>query len=76
VEAAPGYVSEDLRVPRSCWLTTSERIASWVAKPPALRTMWASPTRRPRASSTSIRASMQARIAIPVRGAAVSDERS
>ena len=39
---------------------TSERIASSVARPPALRMMWASPVRRPRTSSTVIRASMQA----------------
>ena len=47
-------------VPRSCWLITRERIASSVARPPALRMMWASPLRRPRTSSTVSRASMQA----------------
>ena len=54
----------------------SERIASSVAMPPALRMMWASPVRRPRASRTSSRASMQARMASRLSGAAVSSERS
>ena len=45
-------------------------------EPPAFRMMWASPTRSPSASSTSIRASMHVRIARPVSGAAVSADRS
>jgi hypothetical protein len=48
---------------------TIERIASSVASAPALRTMWASPVRRPNARSTFRRASMQARIASPDDGA-------
>jgi len=47
-------------VPRSCWLITSDRRASSVASPPALRMMCASPVRRPRTSSTVSRASMHA----------------
>ena len=42
---------------------TSERIASSVARPPALRMMWASPVLSPRTSSTGSGASMQVRIA-------------
>ena len=55
-------------VPSSCWLTISERMTSSVARPPALRMMWASPVRRPSASSTSSRASMQATMARPRTG--------
>ena len=63
-------------VPSSVWLTISERMTSSVARPPALRMMCASPVRRPSVSSTSSRASMQATIAMPRSGAAVSADRS
>ena len=52
-------------VPSNCWLTMSERMTSSVTRPPALRMMWASPVRKPSASSTSRRASMHATIASP-----------
>ena len=63
-------------VPSSCWLTIRERMTSSVASPPAFRMTWASPVRSPRAASTSTRASMQAMIARPRSGAAVSADRS
>ena len=47
-------------VPSSRWLIASERIASSVATPPALRMTWASPSSRPRIFAGSRRASMQA----------------
>src|SRR4029079_1911013 len=42
---------------------TSERIASSLARPPALRMTWASPSARPAYLAGSRRASMQVRIA-------------
>ena len=63
-------------VPSSVWLMISERMTSSVARPPALRMMWASPVRRPSVSSTSSLASMQATMAMPRSGAAVSADRS
>ena len=46
----------------------SERIASSVTRPPALRTMWASPRSRPSIAKRSRRASMQASTATLRRG--------
>src|ERR1700722_7965367 len=50
-------------VPRSLWEMTSDRMASSVARPPALRMTWASPSARPAYLAGSSRASMQVRIA-------------
>ena len=47
-------------VPRSRWLIASERSASAVTTPPALRITWASPSARPSTRYTSSRASMHA----------------
>ena len=65
-----------ISVPRSSMLTISERMTSSVTRPPALRMMCASPVRRPSASSTSRRASMQATMASLDSGARSSAERS
>src|SRR5262245_5116476 len=54
------WISTISSVPSSRWLMTSERIASSVTTPPALRMTWASPGSRPRARAGSRRASMQA----------------
>src|SRR6266446_1097130 len=51
------------RVPSSLVEITSERIASSVARPPALRITWASPSARPAYLAGSSRASMQVRMA-------------
>src|SRR5215831_5172040 len=51
------------RVPSSLVEITSERIASSVARPPALRITWASPSARPAYLAGSSRASIQVRIA-------------
>ncbi len=50
-------------VPSSLWEITSERMASSLARPPALRITWASPSLRPANLAGSSRASMQVRIA-------------
>ena len=47
-------------VPRSRWLMTSERMASSLATPPALRMTCASPSSRPSTLAGSSRASMHA----------------
>src|ERR1035441_8584784 len=47
---------------------TSERIASSLARPPALRITWASPSDRPAYFAGSRRASIQVRIAKPRAG--------
>src|SRR5215469_12299266 len=51
------------RVPSSLVEITSERIASSVARPPALRLTWASPSASPAYLAGSSRASMQVRMA-------------
>ena len=51
-------------VPSSRWEIASERIASSVTTPPALRITWASPSERPSAPYTLSRASMQATMAV------------
>jgi len=55
-------------VPSSLCEITSERIASSLARPPALRMTWASPSARPASLAGSIRASMQVRMAKPRAG--------
>ena len=50
-------------VPSSLCEITSERIASSLARPPALRITWASPSARPAYLAGSRRASMQVRMA-------------
>ncbi len=59
-------------VPSSRWETLSERIASSVARPPALRMMWASPRFRPSIGKRSILVSMQASTATLRRGRGLS----
>ena len=56
------------RVPSSRCEIASERIASSVTAPPALRITWASPSLRPRRPAGSSRASMQATMATPLAG--------
>src|SRR5215470_16546842 len=51
------------RVPRSLYEMTSDRMASSLARPPALRITWASPSARPAYWAGSSRASIQVRIA-------------
>src|SRR5215471_15066199 len=51
------------RVPRSLYEITSDLIASSLARPPALRITWASPSARPAYFAGSRRASIQVRIA-------------
>src|ERR1700747_2399670 len=51
------------RVPRSLYEITSDRMASSLARPPALRITGASPSARPAHLSGSRRASIQVRIA-------------
>src|ERR1700730_687097 len=51
------------RVPRSLYEITSDRIASSLARPPALRITWASPSAKPAYFAGSRRASIQVRIA-------------
>src|SRR6185295_3651564 len=55
-------------VPSSLYEITSERIASSLARPPALRITCASPSLRPAYLAGSSRASMQVRIAKPRAG--------
>src|SRR5215472_11458813 len=51
------------RVPTSLYEITSDLIASSLARPPALRITWASPSVRPAYFAGSRRASIQVRIA-------------
>src|SRR5512141_1504961 len=51
------------RVPSSLWEITSDRIASSLARPPALRMTCASPSARPAYFAGSSRASMHVKIA-------------
>src|SRR5664279_757038 len=55
-------------VPSSLYEMTSERIASSLARPPALRITWASPSARPAYLAGSSLASMQVRMAKPRAG--------
>src|SRR6516162_10450714 len=51
------------RVPRSLYEITNDRMASSLARPPAFRITWASPSARPAYFAGSRRASIQVRIA-------------
>src|ERR1700749_4790144 len=51
------------RVPRSLYEITNDLMASSLARPPALRITWASPSARPAYFAGSRRASIQVRIA-------------
>ena len=62
------WMTNHSRVPSSLYEMTSERIASSLARPPALRMTWASPSARPAYLAGSRRASMQVRIAKPRAG--------
>jgi hypothetical protein len=57
------WMTNHSRVPSSLWEITSERIASSLARPPAFRITWASPSARPANFAGSSRASMHVRIA-------------
>jgi hypothetical protein len=57
------WITNHSLVPRSLWEMTSERIASSLARPPALRITCASPSRKPANFAGSSRASMQVRMA-------------
>ncbi len=57
------WITSNSRVPSSQLLINSERIASSVTLPPALRITWASPISSPRNRAGSRRASMQVRTA-------------
>ena len=57
------WMTNHSAVPSSLYEMTSERIASSLARPPALRMTWASPSSRPAYLAGSRRASMQVRIA-------------
>jgi len=60
------------RVPSSLCEITSDRMASSLARPPALRMTWASPSAKPANLAGSSRASMQVRIANRRAGGSVS----
>ncbi len=62
------WISTISVVPRSRWLIASERIASSVTAPPALRITCASPSLRPSIAYTLSRASMQASTAMCLAG--------
>ena len=55
-------------VPSRRWEITSERMASSLITPPALRMTWASPSSKPSTLAGSRRASMQATTATPTPG--------
>ena len=57
------WTTNHSRVPSSLWEITSERSASSLARPPALRITCASPSASPASLAGSSRASMQVRIA-------------
>src|SRR5262245_29233016 len=57
------WMTNHARVPRSLYEMTSDRMASSLARPPALRITWASPSARPAYLAGSSRASIQVRIA-------------
>ena len=57
------WMTNHSRVPRSLYEITNDRMASSLARPPAFRITWASPSARPAYFAGSRRASIQVRIA-------------